>query len=275
MSSYLGIDIGGTKTLVVVFDKDGSITLQEKIETSSNYEDFLKKIEKIVADLSTNTNIACGLATPGIVDRESGIVNSFGANVDWRDKKIGEDISQVIGNIPVIIENDAKAAGLAEAGALVGQYESVLYLTVSTGIGGALLKNGQLVKEVRDAEMGHIQLEYEGRTQTWESFASGKAIFERYGKRASDIDSEQQWQEIGERIGYGLAVCCDIMQPQAVVFGGGAGQHADKFTKYTANYLDKHLQAAVKRPVLLPPKYADNSAIHGCFLLLKQHGLVK
>ena len=220
-------------------------------------------------------NIACGLATPGIVNRDEGSLNSFGANIGWTDKDLAADISKVLGNIPVVIENDAKAAGLAEAELLLGKYETLLYLTVSTGIGGALLKDGQLVEEVQDAEMGHMQLVYEDKTQTWENFASGKAIFERYGKRASDINDIKQWQEIGERIGYGLAICCDIMQPEAVVFGGGAGQFADKFKDYTFAYLDEHLQSAIKRPVLLTAKYADNSAIHGCFTLLKHHGLVK
>lgn len=275
MNSYLGIDVGGTKTLIVVFDGDGNITGQEKIATSQDYKDFLNKVEEVVAKISTNTNVACGLATPGIVNRDDGTVHSFGANINWKDKNVVKDISKITGDIPVLIENDAKAAGLAEAGALAGRYESVLYLTVSTGIGGAFLNNGQLVKEVRDSEMGHIQLQYEGKTQTWESFASGKAIVERYGKRASDITDEKSWQEIGERIGYGLAVCCDIMQPEAVVFGGGAGQYADKFKGYTSAYLDKYLLPTIRRPVLLAPKYADNSAIHGCFLLLRQHGLVK
>lgn len=108
-----------------------------------------------------------------------------------------------------------------------------------------------------------------------ESFASGRAIADRYGKQASEIADDKQWQEIGERIGYGLAICCSVLQPDAVVFGGGVGQFADKFTPYAKEYLNQHLSPLIKKPKeLLSPAYGQDSAIHGCFVLLRQQGLV-
>jgi len=273
--NYLGIDLGGTKTLIAVFDGSGNISVQEKIETNQDYDIFLSEVEKIVAKISTNTNIACAMTIPGLISRDEGRVHVLG-NLPWKDKLIRDDISKRIGNIPVIIENDARIAGLAEAGRLKEKYEYVLYLTVSTGIGGALLKNGEIVEDLQDMEMGHMPLFYEDKIQKWENFASGKAIIERYGKRASDIDNDKDWQEIGERIGYGLAVCCSILLPEAVVFGGGVGQFADKFKSYTSDYLEKHLSPMVRKPEeLLAPAYVENSALQGCFRLLQQHGLVK
>lgn len=260
---------------MAVFDDSGKILNKKKFKTNKDYNIFISDVEKSVDELSTNTNIACAVAVPGLISRDTGVVHALG-NLEWKDKNIRDDISNAVGGIPVIIENDARIAGLAEAEKLVGQYKYVLYLTISTGIGGALLADGEIVKDLEDTEMGQMPLQYEGRTQTWESFASGQAIEKRYGKQASDIDDESQWQEIGERIGYGLAVCCSVLQPQAVVFGGGAGQFADKFKEHTKAHLEKHLSPLVKKPqALLGPAYIQDSAITGCFILLKQLGMIR
>lgn len=272
--SYLGIDLGGSKTLVAVFDDSGKIIAQKKFETNKNYDAFIKDVEKNVEEISTNTNIACAVAVPGLLSRDTGIVHALG-NLDWRNKLIRDDIAKAV-NAPVIIENDARVGGLAEAGELIEDYDRVLYLTISTGIGGALIKNGEIVKELEDSEMGKIPLLYEGKIQHWEDFAGGRDIVNRYGKRASDIDSFEQWKEIGERIAYGVAICCSILQPQAIVFGGGVGQSADKFKDHVKNYLLEHLHAIARQPeAILTAKFGENSVINGCFTLLKHHGLVK
>lgn len=272
--NYLGIDLGGTKTLLAVFDKNGQIIAQKKIATDPDYNLFLREIEKNVADLSTNKNIACGLAIPGLIDRNTGVVHSFG-NIGWKERPLRSDIAKAIGNIPVIIENDARLAGIAEAEQLKNKYGSVLYLTISTGIGGAFIKDGEIVKAIQDSEMGHMPLPFEGKIQRWEQFASGKAIVQRYHQQTSQITDPVKWQEIGENIGYGLAICCSILQPEVVVFGGGAGQYAANFTDYIKAYLDRHQSPIVAKPkALLPAHFGADSAIHGCFSILNQQGLV-
>lgn len=272
--SYLGIDLGGSKTLIAVFDGSGKIVAQKKFETNKDYNVFISDVEKNVADLSTNTNIACALAVPGLISRDTGVVHALG-NLDWKEKPIRDDISKVLG-IPVIIENDARIGGIAEARELIEDYDRVLYLTISTGIGGALIKNGGIVKDLEDTEMGKIPLLYEGKIQHWEDFAGGRDIVNRYGKRASDIDSPEQWEEIGERIAYGVAICCSILQPQVIVFGGGVGQSADNFKAHVKKYLLEHLHAIARQPeAILTAKFGENSVIHGCFVLLKHHGLVQ
>lgn len=273
--SYLGIDLGGSKTLIAVFDSSGRITAQEKFATDKNYDVFISEVEKNVASLSTNTNVACGVAVPGLISRDTGVVHALG-NLEWRDKPIRDDISRAIGGLPVIIENDARTAALAEAHALREQYKQILYLTISTGIGGGLIKDGKIAEALLDIEVGQMPVLYEGKLQRWESFASGRAIKERYGKQASEIDDPESWQEIGNRIGYGVAICCSILQPDAIVFGGGVGQFADKFIGSVNNYLAEHLSPLVRQPkALLAPSFSADSAIHGCFELVKQKGLVQ
>lgn len=269
---YLAIDIGGTKTLVATFDTTGQKIAQEKFPTPQDYNLFLSDLEKTVAKISTESLTICVCAVPGLIDRERGIIESLG-NLPWRNKPIRDDISRAIDNTEVIIENDAKLAGIAEATHLVGQYERVLYLTVSTGIGGALLKNGQIIEELRDTEAGKMPLQYEGKFQAWESFGSGKAIVERYQKRASEIEDIHIWKDISLRVGYGTAICCSIMQPDVIVFGGGVGQFADKFSQGIVAFLQTQLHPNIRQPkALLPPHYGEESVIQGCFMLLKQLG---
>lgn len=269
---YLAIDIGGTKTQLAIFDQSGKKISDKKFPTNENYETFLKNLEKNVAEISTNEILYCVCGVPGLLDREKGIAESLG-NLPWKNKTISADVSKVINGLPVIIENDARLAGLAESAELVGIHEHVLYLTISTGIGGALTRNGEISVDLLDTEVGSMPLSYEGRTQAWEKFASGKSIVSRYGKQASEIEDTVVWQEIGQRIGYGVAVCCSVMQPDAIVFGGGVGQFADKFTASVTEYLDKNLNSMIRRPkALLQAKYGSESVVQGCYILLKQNG---
>jgi predicted NBD/HSP70 family sugar kinase len=110
----------------------------------------------------------------------------------------------------------------------------------------------------------------------WEYFDGGLRIVARYAKRVYYISDSESWQEIGERIAYGVAICCSILQPQVVVFGGGVGISADKFKGHVKNYLLEHLHPVARQPeAFLSPKFGEYSVIQGCYELLKQHGLIK
>lgn len=271
---YLAIDIGGSKTLVGLFDGNGKKIVQKKFATNQDYDVFISDLEKCVAKISTNNLLGCACAVPGSLDRKAGIVKSLG-NLPWKQRPIRDDISRAIGGAPVIIENDAKIAGLAEATKLAGQYERVLYMTISTGIGVSYLENGKLVDALLGMESGKMPLPYEGKIQQWEDFASGKAMVDRYGLLASDIKDPKAWEEIAERLSYGVGVCCSVLQPEAIVFGGGAGKYSDKFSEHIDNYLAKNLHPVTEPPkALLPAHYGNDSVVHGCYILLKQQGVV-
>lgn len=271
VSMYLAIDIGGTKTLIAVFNASGKVLEQVKFPTPSEYKSFLKVLEENVAKVATEKLSKAVVAVPGLLDLRSGKVVNLG-NLPWHNRPIRKDISKALKGLPVIIENDARCAGLAEAKYLKSRYKKVLYLTISTGIGGALMHNGRIVSELRDTEMGKMPLVFEGNIRHWESFASGKAIVERYGKQASDIDDAKSWEEIGERVAYGVGVLCSIFQPEAIVFGGGAGKYSAHFKKPIDKYLRAHLHAIVKRPkALVTAKNKENGSIYGCFELARNY----
>lgn len=266
---YLAIDIGGTKTLIGLYSESGELADKAKLQTSHDYDEFIDSIK--YHKLDTKYDIKkCVVGVPGLLDRKKGIVHALG-NLPWRDKPMRDDISQIIGNADVMIENDARLAGLAEAIALDSPRSRVLYLTVSTGIGGALIVDKKIVKELQDTEVGHMPLYHEGKLQSWESFASGRSVVERYGQKAVDIDSPETWREIGEKIAYGTGALCAALQPEAIIFGGSVGQLANKFTPIIKEYLSKNLHPVVTQPsVLSGPKFGEDNVLRGCYELARQ-----
>jgi predicted NBD/HSP70 family sugar kinase len=268
---YLAIDIGGSKTLLAAFSERGELKTAVKIETPKDYQQFIGAVSEAVKQKLADYSFRyCCCAVPGLLERKKGLVMALG-NLPWQQMPIRDDISHAIG-VPVIIENDARLGGVAEAQELIGTYRDVLYLTISTGIGGALLRHGKIDPGLADMEIGKMPVEFEGKLRYWEDFAGGRGIVERFGKKAMDITKPSDWKIIGQNIAYGTAIVCSVTQPDAIIFGGGVGQYAEHFKKTVAEYLDKHLHAVIKKPVeIRATKHKENSVIYGCYVHIKQH----
>ncbi|MEX2052874.1 MAG: ROK family protein, partial [Candidatus Paceibacterota bacterium] len=257
---YICIDFGGTKTTVASVEEDGSIIYKNKIKTDHDYQTHIKNLVTLIKhDLKNDTKAVC-LSVPGLIDREKGIVHALG-NLPWKDESIRSDLNKSLPGVKIFIENDAKLGGLGEAKAVLQQYKRVLYLTIGTGIGGALIVDGRISKDLQDAEMGKMPLYYKNdQLKHWEDIISGRIIFEEYGKRASEIDNDKDWEEIGLRLAYGLGAVCSTLQPEVIIFGGGIGQFADKFSPAISKYLEDNLHSIVRKPLAyLSPKYDEDS----------------
>jgi glucokinase len=267
---YLGIDIGGTKTLVAALNNEGVISESVKFPTPKVYPEFLRELAKTVATLSTKEFAAAGVAAPGRVDRNRGVALAFG-NLPWKDIPLQHDIERIV-HCPAVVDNDANLAGLSEA-MLLGQYETVLYVTVSTGIGTGIIVNQKIDPEFADSEGGEILLEHDGKLQKWEDFASGRAIVKQFGKRASDITDEKTWKTIARNIAVGLFDLITFIQPDAVVLGGGVGTHFDQFDDYLLQEL-KHFETPITPiPPVLRAQRPEEAVVYGCYDLAKSiHG---
>lgn len=265
----IGLDIGGTKTLLSVFAENGKMLEEIRIETNQDYEIFIQDLTAQARRLNTNkAKIACA-AVPGLIDRKRGIAESLG-NLPWRNKPIAHDLSEALGVQHVYIENDSKLAGLAEALHLRDEYKRVFYITISTGIGGAWVVNGKLVKEVIDMEIGKAPLQHKGKIQAWEEFASGKAFFKKYEKKAIEVKDPKIWEEFAQDINAGLGIICAAYQPDVIVFGGGLGQRLNRFKEYLGPYLEAHLHPNVRQPkALLATHFRGQSVIYGCYAYAK------
>ncbi|HJP96717.1 MAG TPA: ROK family protein [Candidatus Saccharimonadales bacterium] len=265
---YLAIDIGGTKTLVTCFDKDGTLREQLRFLTPRDYRLFIRQIAKSVADLSTKHFVAAGVALPGLVDRDHGTGIAFG-NLPWQNVSIVKDIERIT-DCPVYIENDANLAGLSEAELLQDEFSKVLYVTISTGIGTGVIIDQQIDPDFADSEGGHIVLEHHGRRQMWEKFASGSAIVRRFGKRAQDITDIKTWRVIARDIATGLTDLSAIIQPDVIVLGGGVSTYFDQFAPYIKEEMKHFSTPLTKVPALRRAQRPEEAVAYGCYLLAKE-----
>lgn len=267
---YLGIDIGGTKTLLATLSDSGEITGSRRFPTSQDYDKFLRDLESNLKELGPEGGFSACVGVPGLLDRDKGTVIALG-NLPWRDKPIRDDISGLIGGKPVIIENDSKLAGLSEAHLIKDSYSRVLFFTVSTGLGGSLIENGRIVIALRDMEAGKMPLMFDGKISHWEDFAGGRGIVNRFHEKAADITDPKAWREIGETLAYGLGAVCSILQPEVIILGGSVGAYADKYSPAIADYLSGHLHPIVRQPkAILAAQRPEEAVIYGCYELIKQ-----
>lgn len=264
---YLAVDIGGTKTLVAAFSDTGEQLESDKFPTPGNYEDFIKVLAETVAKLSTKEARYAGVAVPGRLDRDKGLVMGYGT-LHWGPQEIQKDMEKVL-DCPVVIENDAKLAGLSEAKNFA-QYKNVLYVTIGTGISCALITEGHIDPAMADSEGGQILVEHEGKMVQWEDVSSGKAIVRRFGKRASEIEDAKIWKTIAREMSYGLLTLISVIQPDIVVMGGGVSTNFDKYAAYLEEELKRHETPLVPIPLIKPAVHPEEAVIYGCYELARQ-----
>ncbi len=267
--AYLGIDIGGTKTLIVLFDNKGSIIYRQKILTSKNYPKFLEDIKENLEQIKDVSLEACAVAIPGLINKQKDTAVAFG-NLPWKNVPIKTDIER-IARCSVLIEHDVSLGGLYEARQLTPAEEKVLYITISTGIGVGVIVNNKIDLQMATSEPGQMEISHEGKMQKWESFASGSAIKRNIGKQAKDIHDDHTWSIIAKNISEGLLDVIAIMQPDSIIFGGGVGHYFKNFHAPLSKELKKYDNPLIKIPNLRPAKDPDNSVILGCFELMKDN----
>jgi predicted NBD/HSP70 family sugar kinase len=268
--NYLAVDIGATKTLFAVFGADGQMVCEKKIKTNPDYEQFKRDLAAALKELDKFKFRAVCCAVPGRLDLERGVAVAFG-NEDWRDIPVKDDFSALLPDAMVMVHNDAKLAGLSEAHMLGDKYNKVLYLTISTGIGGGVITGGQIDPDFANFEPGQMVFEFEGQTRQWEDISSGRVLKERYGKLASEIQDEETWRAYVETLVPGFENLLATIQPDAVIIGGGVGTHFDKFKPYLEAELSKINNPLVPVPPLLKAQRPEEAVIYGCYDYLRQN----
>jgi predicted NBD/HSP70 family sugar kinase len=263
---YVGIDIGGSKTLIAVLDDNGVVVEELKFPTAANYDAFLNDIAKVLADFRHKDFRAGGIAMPGKLDRREGIGLEFG-NLGWRNVPIQADFEKLL-SCPVVIENDANLAALSEA-MLLPDYDKVLYITISTGIGTGLAVNQMIDPVFADSEGGQMPLEYHGKLTIWEDFASGRAIVERFGKKAKDIHDDATWRRITHDWAIGMIELIAVVQPSIIVLGGSVGTYFDRYETFLREELNAFHNPMVPIPPIRQAARPEKAVLFGCYDLAK------
>jgi len=249
----IGVDVGGTKILAGVVDREGGVERREGRPTPvSSEQELLATLDEVIEGLLGDEIVAIGFGLPSTIDQRSGrAVSSVHiplANVDFRDR-----MSQRFG-LPVGIDNDANAAAIAEWRLGAGRGSShVVVLTLGTGIGGGLILDGRPYRGWigAGAELGHMVVEYDGSECPgpgcsgrghFEVVASGlagdKAATKRYGAganarrlvdeaRGGDDGARGDLAQIGRYLGAGIGSLVNIFNPELVVLGGGFAEAGD------------------------------------------------
>jgi predicted NBD/HSP70 family sugar kinase len=263
----VGIDIGGTKTLIAALTNEGVIHDSIKFPTPEDYDEFLKELRSNVAKLTTKEFKAGAVAAPGAIDRKHGIFEK-GGNLKWRNVHLQRDVERITG-CPMLIENDANLAGLSEAMLVKDKHAKVLYITVSTGIGTGFIANQQIDPSMADSEGGMLMLQRGDKVVKWESFASGKAIFERYKQKASEIEDPAIWQAIVADLAVGFIDLIAVTQPDVIVIGGGVGHYLEKFHDPLIAELKKYATPMVSVPPILKAQRPEEAVVYGCYDLAR------
>lgn len=286
----IGIDLGGTKTEGIVMDAAGAIHFRERRPTpaAQGYEAILNNIRDIVRHLEAQAGGArcpVGIGTPGAISAVTGALKNSNTTC-LIGKPIRDDLEKLLKR-PVRIANDANCFALSEALDGAGLNEPVVFgVILGTGVGGGIVVNGQLLEGLQHiaGEWGHNVLEadgpkcYCGKLGCVETFLSGPGLARDYaahgGKSgldakaivvtaaADDAVAEAAMQRYLDRFGRALAVVINILDPHAVVLGGGMSNIARLYTE-GREHVAKYVFNDELRTKILPNVHGDSSGVRG------------
>jgi glucokinase len=144
-----------------------------------------------------------------------------------------------------------------------------LYVTISTGIGYAFCNDRTIDTNIGDGGGAMLQLEYRGKLVPWESFASGHAIVERYGKKAADIHDDATWQRIAHDLSMGFLELIAITEPDVIVVGGSVGTYFERLQPHLEAALSRHKTPLLSIPPMEKAKRPEEAVLYGCYDLLQ------
>ncbi len=259
MRTIVSIDIGGTQLRAASYKQEQSPFTQKRVKTKASEPDTFGRLVKLIEDIWPEKEKvdAIGVSSPGPLDPHMGIIMSPPNIKEWRDFPITAKLTKHFG-VPAYLDNDANLAGLAEWKFGAGRgHHNVLYLTISTGVGGGVIINDRLLQGYHGlaAELGHITLQADGplcgcgQRGHLESFSSGTGI-ERFvaeqlkagresvlhpdkknsahdiseAAKQGDALSIEAYEAAGKYLGIGVANFLHAFDPSIVVFGGGVSQ---------------------------------------------------
>ncbi|MGH7687905.1 MAG: ROK family protein [Candidatus Dormibacteria bacterium] len=270
------LDIGGTKLAAAVTGEDG---LEAVVRIPTPDQDPLGAIGGLFREVAGDRRLdAIGVSAPGPFDRQHGaLLNPPGMPRRWHHLDLAAELVDRFG-CPVVVENDANCAALAEARLGAGRGElSIVYFTVSTGVGTGVVRGGEIVRTRQDTEGGHQVLWPEwtggppchcGGHGCLEALASGLAIERRFGVRAEQLDDAAAWDDIGTWLGLGAVNATALHDPDAIIFGGGVCASWDRFAPALLRTVESHL-FLLPRPRIVHGSLGEERNLLGALELVK------
>ena len=288
----VGVDFGGTKIEAAALGDDGGYLARRRIPNPGSYDAALKAVADLIAEVEREAGgrATIGVGAPGSVSPLSGVMRN--ANSTWLNgRAFREDLETTLGR-PVRLANDANCLALSEAvdGAAAGA-RTAFAVIIGTGCGGGIAVDGRLVEGASGiaGEWGHAPLPWPGPDETpgpacWcglkgclETWVSGSGFArdhtQRTGARlrAEEIVAATRAGEAaaGEsldlylgRLGRGLAMICNILDPDVIVLGGGMSQVSELYERLPAK-IGPYVFADGWLGRLAPARWGDASGVRG------------
>ena len=299
MNYYIGIDLGGTNVRIAKVDDEGRIA-QDVIAPSHGLEGP-EKIEANILDLLKQFDLSdvksIGLAIPGPVDGERNVITQA-TNIPGCENYPFADNMQKVTNIPVFLDNDANAAGLAEAVLGAGRgYNIVYYLTHSTGIGGGLVINGHVIQghkgyagEVANVIVDPTAKQFDNYKHLnkggVETVASGTAIGlfgkDKLGEQGDSArkvfalakQGNKDAQDIIDKMAKDFATCLSaisaIVAPDCFVIGGGCSHSSGQYFELLKENFKSMAHPGMREVPILKAQLAEPGVL-GAAMIGKSH----
>jgi len=284
----LGVDLGGTKIEVILLDETLNVVKRKRIPTPKNdYQKILNTISSLVLEISENvSDFSLGICTPGAISKQTGLIKNSNTQC-LIGKSLKEDLENKLGK-KISMENDANCFTLAEAtlGAAI-DFDLVFGVIIGTGVGGGIVIDKKLYTGRTNigGEWGHHTLHrngnpcYCGKTGCVETYISGPSLENQWTKLTgksstlpkilTDINNEigKKWKdEFLENFGFGLANVIDILDPDAIVLGGGLSNIDFLYTEGKESVYSKVFSDLVDTPIL-KNKLGDSAGVFGACML--------
>ena len=310
MGKYaFGVDVGGTTVKMGLFDGEANVLDKWEIPTvkENNGSSILPDIAKSILTkmeekgISENEVKGIGIGVPGPVDDEGTLVGGA-VNIGWESFNIPEALSAYI-KIPVKAANDANAAAYGEMWQGGGKgYQSMVAVTLGTGVGGGIVINGKLLTGSTGAagEIGHIHLEDEepescncGKRGCMEQYASATGIVRlarrrlakdekpsvlRQGElsaktvfdavKVKDEVAIEIAQQFGDCLGKGLGIVASVVNPEVFVIGGGVSKAGEILLSFVEPAFQKYAFKQCRNAKFVLARLGNDAGIYGAAALI-------
>jgi predicted NBD/HSP70 family sugar kinase len=226
MDVVVGLDIGGTKILAAAAGPDGAPLRTLRRPTPASLEEGLSLLQSMARECAAGATIrSIGASIGGPLDWKEGVVSPLHQPA-WREVPLKTIMEREFG-CPFAVDVDANVAALGEWRARDRKPRRLLYLTISTGMGGGFVVDGQLYRGAggEHPEVAHQGIRGDARcecgaTGCLEELVSGNGIRRRFGKPAERL-SDGEWAQVGSDLGQGLRNIVMLLAPDLVAVGGG------------------------------------------------------
>jgi fructokinase len=284
----VGIDLGGTKTEVILLDPKLNVLQRKRVPTpNQNYEKIIKTISDLIGDVTQNiSNFTVGVCTPGAISKQTGLIKNSNTQC-LIGKPFQDDLKKILKK-DILIENDANCFTMAES--LLGSardFDTVFGIIMGTGVGGGIVYQKKLLVGRTNiaGEWGHHTLIrngnpcYCGKHGCVETYLSGPALESSWKKLSGyskpmheiirDLDgpSAEIWKnDFLENFGYALANVIDILDPDVIVLGGGLSNIDFLYDEGKKSVYEKVFSDIVDTPII-KNELGDSAGVIGAALL--------